>query len=83
MFKRTFSGVLVLLFTGMVLATSVLAEDVYVTKYGKKYHKKDSRFIKGKDVTKLDREEAEAQGYMPGAEFSKENSESAQQGSKK
>lgn len=51
------------------LAQGVMAEDVFVTKYGKKYHKAESRFIKGKEVIKLDREEAEAKGYKPSSEF--------------
>ena len=55
----------------MLLAQPALALDVYVTKNGKKYHKKDSRFIKGKDVEKLTREEAEARGYKPSREMIK------------
>lgn len=50
-------------------ATMAFAEDVYITKHGKKYHTADSRFIKGKEVEKLTREEAEARGYEPGQEF--------------
>ena len=50
--------------------TSVVhAEDVFVTKHGKKYHKADSRFLKGKEAIKMTREEAEAKGYTPDREF--------------
>jgi len=52
------------------------AEDVYVTKYGKKYHKEDSRFIKGREVEKLDREEAEELGYKPSSDFLQEKTDS-------
>ena len=71
MFRRVLSKLLVLTVMCMALAGSAFAEDVYVTKSGKKYHKKDSRFIKGKETIKLDREEAEAQGYEPSSDFLK------------
>lgn len=70
--KRFFSTFLSLLVGMMVLSQAVFAEDVYVTKNGKKYHRKDSRFIKGKEVEKLTVEEAEARGYEPSSEFLKE-----------
>jgi len=64
---------IVLTFLSLVLAgmvtTAAYAEDVYVTKYGKKYHKEGSRFIKDKEVVKLDRLEAEEKGYAPSSEF--------------
>ena len=69
MFRRILLGVLALGVACIMLASNALAEDVFVTKYGKKYHKEDSRFIKGKEVIKLDREEAEAQGYEPSSDF--------------
>jgi len=51
-------------------ATFALAEDVFVTQYGKKYHKVDSHYLQGKkEVIKLTREEAEEQGYEPSKEF--------------
>ena len=43
----------------MILTTAAFAEDVYVTKRGKKYHKEGSHYIKGKEVEKITREEAE------------------------
>ena len=69
MLKRVLSSMLVLAVSLMMWTSAAMAEDVYVTKYGKKYHKKDSRFIKDKETIKLDREEAEAQGYEPSSDF--------------
>lgn len=71
--KRVFSTFLSLLVGMLVLTQAVFAEDVYVTKNGKKYHKKDSRFIKGKEVEKLTVEEAEARGYEPSSDFLKDD----------
>lgn len=59
---------LTVLLSGMI-SFSAFAEDVYVTKSGKKYHKEDSRFTKGKEVTKMDRKEAEEKGYEPSSDF--------------
>ncbi|MGE3982086.1 MAG: hypothetical protein AB7F70_11730 [Candidatus Omnitrophota bacterium] len=70
--KKVFSTFLGLLVGMMVLTQAVFAEDVYITKNGKKYHKKDSRFIKGKEVEKLTVEEAEARGYEPSSDFLKD-----------
>ena len=53
----------------MLLTTASMAEDVYVTKKGKRYHKAESRFIKGKQVEKITREEAEKRGLKPSSEF--------------
>lgn len=71
--KRVFSTFLSLLVGMLVLTQAVFAEDVYVTKNGKKYHKKESRFIKGKEVEKLTVEEAEARGYEPSSDFLKDD----------
>jgi len=68
-FLSTFLSVLV---GAMILTQAVFAEDVYVTKNGKKYHKKESRFIKGREVEQLTIEEAEARGYKPSSEFLKD-----------
>lgn len=60
-----------------LLATSLaIAEDVFVTKYGKKYHPEGSRFIQNKEVIKMTREEAEAKGYSPSKEFFKKDAAS-------
>ena len=63
------------------VASVVHAEDVFVTKYGKKYHKADSRFLKGKEVIKMTREEAESKGYVPDREILKD-ADSANQAEK-
>jgi hypothetical protein len=64
---------LILLLLGLALpaylATATFAEDVFVTKKGKRYHKANSRFIKGKDVEKISREEAEKRGLKPSSEI--------------
>ena len=70
--KRIFSGLLGVIVAFMMMAQVALAQDVYVTKYGKKYHKEGSRFIKGKEVEKLTIEEAEERGYTPSSEFKKD-----------
>ncbi len=59
-------------------AQLAFAEDVYVTKYGKKYHKEGSRFIKDKEVEKITREEAEERGYKPSSEFLQEDEKDAE-----
>ncbi len=70
--NRIFCGLLSVIVTVMMMAQVALAQDVYVTKYGKKYHKEGSRFIKGKEVEKLTIEEAEARGYQPSSDFKKD-----------
>jgi hypothetical protein len=59
----------------MVLATSALAvaETVYITPNGSKYHKEDCRFIKNKDAQKIEKSEAVAAGYEPCSRCSKED----------
>lgn len=52
----------------MVVATAfqaLAAEYVYVTKNGKKFHHKESRFIKGKEVDRILKDEAIAKGLTP------------------
>ena len=56
------------LLTGLCLAflstaTLALAENVYVTKRGKKYHKKTCSLIKNKDVKTLELKDAQEKGY--------------------
>jgi len=55
---------------GVILSTSIassaFAEYVYKTKFGKKYHHSESRFIKDReDVEKITVEEAEDLGLEP------------------
>ena len=74
--KKLLTLVLSLLMAVMV-TSAAFAEFVYVTKYGKKYHKADSRFIKDKATEELTREEAEARGYKPSSEFAEAENNSA------
>ena len=63
MFKRL--AALILCLTFLATTSFVFAEDVYVTKQGKKYHKSDCRFIKNRDSQKIDIEDAKAKGLEP------------------
>ena len=65
------------------ICTASFAQDVFVTKYGKKYHKAGSKFIKDKEVTKMTREEAEELGYKPSSEILKDDEVSKEAKSKK
>jgi len=60
MFKRL--AALILCLTFLATTSFLFAEDVYVTKQGKKYHKQDCRFIKNRDTQTIDIEEAKAKG---------------------
>ena len=56
-----------LILTGLVIgmlatATSVFAQDVYITANGKKYHKENCRFIKNREVTKIEEKDAVTKG---------------------
>ena len=62
--KRTFLTI----FTGlMVLAVANVsfAEDVYVTKHGKRFHKELCKVTRNKEVQKLDRQAAVTKGLKP------------------
>lgn len=73
MFKKF--GVLVLTITFMSLASFALAEDVFVTAKGSKFHKEDCRLIKNhEDVTTMDRVEALENDYEPCKRCFKETS---------
>jgi hypothetical protein len=67
--NRRVSLMLAGLLVGAMLTTAALAEDVCVTKNGKRYHKMNSRFLKGKQFDVISREEAEKRGYKPSSEF--------------
>ena len=47
------------------MTTLAFAEEVFVTKQGKKYHKEVCRLTKNRDVSALDKETAETKGYTP------------------
>ena len=63
MFKRLTALIMGLVF--LTIASAALAEDVYITKQGSKYHKEDCRFIKNRDTEKIDIEDAKAKGLEP------------------
>ena len=64
MFKKV--TLLALTITFMSLASFALAEDVFVTAKGSKFHKADCRLIKNReDVTKMARAEALENDYEP------------------
>ncbi len=63
----------------MLMTTVSMAQDVYVTKKGKRYHKADSRFIKGKEVEKMTREEAEKRGLKPSSEILQDDAKQTEQ----
>ncbi|MBI3602339.1 MAG: hypothetical protein HY209_05540 [Candidatus Omnitrophica bacterium] len=59
--------VLTMMLAGMVLVSSTFAfaEDVYVTKNGKKYHKVDCLLIKNKNAKPIALEDALKKGLKP------------------
>ena len=63
--KKFYSVLLAALVASSAIVSLCAAEDVFVTKNGKKFHNAESRFIKGKETTKLTLEDAQAKGYEP------------------
>ena len=62
--KRTILTIL----TGVIVLTAAnvcFAEDVYMTKHGKRFHKELCKLIRNKEVQKLERETVEAKGIKP------------------
>ena len=59
------------LFLTVAWVAPSFAEFVFVTPNGKKYHPENSRFLKGKQVEKISKEEAEARGLEPSREYLK------------
>ena len=60
--------VMMLVLTAALLANTALAfaQDVFVTKNGKKFHTSQTcRWVKNKEVTTLDEKDAIAKGYKP------------------
>ena len=56
---------MVLLISFLSMTAFVYAEDVYITKNGKKFHKEVCRFTQNKQVSKIDMAEALAKGLKP------------------
>ncbi len=69
--KKALMAMLLGVTLSVLTAGLSLAEDVYVTKNGKKYHHSESRFIKGKEVEKISLEEALARGLEPSKDYLK------------
>ena len=51
--------------TFLAMSSLAFAEDVFVTKRGKKYHQETCRVIQKSKVTAIDELEAEEKGYGP------------------
>jgi hypothetical protein len=51
------------------LSISAFAEDVYVTKSGKKYHHAESKWIQNREAEKISLEEAIERGLQPSKEY--------------
>ena len=49
----------------VLMAASAFAEEVYVTKRGKRYHRADCKVTRNKEVQKIDQAEAEQKGLKP------------------
>ena len=49
----------------MTVAHASFAEDVYITKHGKRFHKELCKVTRNKEVQKLDRQAAELKGLKP------------------
>ena len=49
----------------LAATTQAMAEEVYVTTNGHKYHTEDCRLIKNKKSTKIDKDDAEKSGFEP------------------
>lgn len=73
--KKTLLSFLMICVLAASFSTLAIAEDVYITKYGKKYHKEGSRFIKDREVERIDRKKAEELGYEPSSDFLEEDAE--------
>ncbi len=74
-------GIGMVLLSTMTLVTiqsSSAAEDVYVTKNGKKYHKEDCRLIKNKGAEKISKKDAVGKGLVPCLKCFKEESSQLQ-----
>lgn len=73
--RKMLLRVLVAVLVSGLISSASIAEDVCVTKHGKKYHKMGSRFIKDREFEVISREEAETRGYKPSSDFFRKNSE--------
>lgn len=53
------------LLIGLMMQTSVFADEVFVTQHGAKYHKATCRLVKNKTSTALEKEAAIEKSYTP------------------
>jgi len=49
----------------LTITSSLFAEDVYITKQGKKYHESDCRFVTNRDTQKISLDVAKTKGLEP------------------
>ena len=63
MFKKIIATCICVMF--LAAGTMAFAEDVYVTKRGKKYHKETCSLIKNKNARAISKEEALEKGLKP------------------
>ena len=68
-----------LFLTFLTMATAVFADEVVVTKNGKKYHKATCLLVKNKQDEKMDREKAIQSGYEPCKKCFKEETQADNQ----
>lgn len=58
--------IVVAMFVAFLATSSIaFAEDVHITKRGKKYHKQECLLIKNKETTALSKDKAIESGYAP------------------
>jgi len=69
--RKTLIAMLVGVLLSGAVASSALAEFVYVTKNGKKYHSVDSKYSQYEGVEKITLEEAEERGLGPSKSYLK------------
>lgn len=70
MFSRMVA-IVVLVFMTACPMSSVLAEDVFITRTGKFYYPASSPFIKARAMVKISRDDAQARGYKPSKSYLK------------
>lgn len=67
--KKAILSVLLGAILTSVMVLPALAEDVYVTKSGKKYHNAESKWIQNRETEKISLEDAIERGLEPSKEY--------------
>ncbi|OGX08332.1 MAG: hypothetical protein A2Z88_01020 [Omnitrophica WOR_2 bacterium GWA2_47_8] len=62
----------------LMATTLVYAQDVFITKNGKKYHQEICRLIQNKQISKIDEQAAVEKGLTPCKKCMKENLSTAE-----